>query len=237
MKNNRLIARRGARAALAAALLLGAAMPQAAQAQSLLDRLNPFSSSPPAGSSPGAARGPADDADIECPSVDVRVGAGTFAVGTPGREAAGNDLRYQAVIGQMARECRVAAGTMAMRVGVQGRVILGPAGSAGRFDVPLRLAVVKEGPEPKTVFTRFVRVAVAVEPGQPNNAFTQVFEDVSFPLPLDGDLEAYIVYIGFDAKGDAPAPKKGAVKKGAAKQSGEPRVRNAAPGAPQSLRP
>ena len=40
---------------------------------------------------------------------------------------------------------------MTMKVGVEGRVLLGPAGGPGQVDIPLRMAVVQEGPAPKTV--------------------------------------------------------------------------------------
>ena len=56
---------------------------------------------------------------------------------------------------------------MTMRVGVQGRILLGPAGGPGQVDIPLRLAVVREGPEPKPIVSKFARLAVAVGPGRP----------------------------------------------------------------------
>ena len=54
-------------------------------------------------------------------------------------------LRYQATFGTTARECRVAGASLTMRVGVEGRVILGPAGSPGTIEIPLRYAVVRGG--------------------------------------------------------------------------------------------
>ena len=58
--------------------------------------------------------------------------------------------RYQVTIGQTARECAALGGVMTMKVGVQGRVLLGPAGGPGQVDIPLRMAVVQEGTNPKT---------------------------------------------------------------------------------------
>ena len=106
-------------------------------------------------------------ADLDCPTIDVRQGASTISIGTAGGEAAGN-LRYQISIARTARECSLAAGTMTIKTGVQGRIILGPAGVAGQVDVPLRLALVQEGVSPKTVWTKFYRVPVTVPPGQTN---------------------------------------------------------------------
>ena len=41
------------------------------------------------------------------------------------------DLRYQATIIRTARECQVNSGVMTMKVGIEGRVITGPAGGPG----------------------------------------------------------------------------------------------------------
>ena len=91
--------------------------------------------------------------DIECPDVEVRTGAATLMIGSkPGRgEPAALDVRYQGSIIRTARECHVNAGIMTMKVGVEGRIITGPAGGPGTVDVPLRIAVVQEGMNPKTI--------------------------------------------------------------------------------------
>jgi hypothetical protein len=117
-------------------------------------------------------------------------------------QATAGDLRYQLSFGQTARECSVQAGTMSIKVGVQGRVILGPMGTSGQVNVPLRYAVVREGPEPKTVATKFKRLAVAIPPEQSHVQFVDVEEGLSFPLPPRSELEAYVVYVGFDEIGD-----------------------------------
>ena len=53
------------------------------------------------------------------------------------------NLRYQAGLSQTARECKLNGQTLTMRVGIQGRIILGPAGGPGQIELPIRLAVVK----------------------------------------------------------------------------------------------
>ena len=82
----------------------------------------------------------------------VRTGAATLMIGSkPGEgEPSALDLRYQGSIVRTARECHVNAGVMTMKVGVEGRVVTGPAGGPGDVDVPLRLAVVQEGPKPES---------------------------------------------------------------------------------------
>jgi hypothetical protein len=187
-------------AAVAAALLL----PSQAGAQSFTDKLNSWfgggssSSQPPASSTPSNAQ-----TDIECPGVEVRAGASTLAITGPGAESTPMNTRYQVTIGQTARECAALGGVVTMRVGVQGRVLLGPAGGPGQVDVPLRLAVVQEGPEPKPIVSKFARFTVAVPPGQTAVPFVHVEQDLTFPMPRGNLIEAYVVYVGFD-----PAPAK-----------------------------
>lgn len=171
------------------------------------------SASPPA----QAAGGPATGAD-DCPSVEIRTGAGTLSVGgKPGEASASEDVRYQLSFTQLARQCTVAGADMTMKVGVQGRIVLGPAGVAGPVDIPLRYAVVQEGAEPKTIVTKFKHVPAEVPADQSNVVFSDVEENLSFPMPSRTLLSAYIVYVGFDEIGDAPE-KKPAVKKPAAKR-------------------
>jgi hypothetical protein len=75
-------------------------------------------------------------------------------------------------------------------------------GTPGQIDVPLRYAVVREGPQPKTIVTKFKRVPVAVASGQTHVQFMDVEEGLSFPLPTKSELDAYVIYVGFDEIGD-----------------------------------
>ena len=154
--------------------------------------------------------------EIDCPGVEIRQGASTFQQSGADNGSTALSLRYQANFIRFARECALRAGNVVMKVGVEGRVILGPAGAPGSLSLPVRLAVVKEGLEPKVIWTKFYMVPVVVPPGQPNVLFTHVEEDLSFPNPPGSDLDAYVVYVGFDpASAEAekkkparPAPKK-----------------------------
>jgi hypothetical protein len=148
----------------------------------------------------------ANIADLTCPPVDVRLGASTLTV--PPGSADAFSLRYQGTIAEMARECKVAGGVMRMRVGVEGRVLVGPAGGPGQIDVPLRYAVVKEGPEPKTVVSKFYKIPVTISEGRPNAVFTHIDDDIAFPMPPGLDIDAYVVYVGFDPIGDKQQPAK-----------------------------
>lgn len=148
----------------------------------------------------------ANMADSICPPVDVRTGASTLTVPPGGSDAF--SLRYQGSLGELARECNVSNGIMRIKVGIEGRVLVGPAGGPGQLDVPLRYAVVKEGPEPKTVLSKFSKIQVAIPAGQPNVLFTHIDNDIAFPMPPGLEIETYVVYVGFDPIGDKQQPKK-----------------------------
>jgi hypothetical protein len=147
-------------------------------------------------------------ADFECPQVQVRTGASTLtSSGNPAEPTAMN-LKYQVTIGTTARECRMGPGNMVLlKVGMQGRVILGPEGSPGSIDVPLRYAVVRETMESKVVTTKLERIAVAVPQNDSNVLFSHVTEGLDFPMPRGADIDSYVIYIGFDPAA-APEPQK-----------------------------
>lgn len=157
---------------------------------------------------------PAIDTDVDCPVVQVRTGAATLMIGSkPGEgEPSAMDLRYQGSIVRTARECHVNAGVMTMKVGIEGRVVTGPAGGPGDIVVPIRLAVVQEGVNPKTIVSKFAQIPVSIAGAVDRATFTHIDPDISFPLPQPASLiDNYVVYIGFDPSGMRPE-KKPAVK-------------------------
>jgi hypothetical protein len=152
--------------------------------------------------------------DLPCPDVTVRPGAATLVLdrkGAAGSESTAMDLRYQGTLVKFARECKAAAGVMTMKIGIEGRVIVGPAGGPGQVDVPVRFAVVQEGASPKTVLSKLARIPVTVG-SDPTVDFTHVDPDVAFPLPRPlTALDQYVVYVGFDPTALAPqrpAPRR-----------------------------
>src|SRR5215472_12907938 len=141
-----------------------------ASSSSLSAKFNAMLSGTPTMSGPPATTAAADGnptpADIDCPGVEIRQGASTFQQSAPDNGSAALSLRYQANFVRSARSCVLRGGNVALKVGVEGRLILGPAGSPGTYTLPVRLAVVKEGIEPKTIWTKFYSVPVTVSPGE-----------------------------------------------------------------------
>jgi hypothetical protein len=185
---------------------------------------------PAATSAVAGVGGGTPNSDVECPTVQIRSGASTWQE-PPG--AGTTDLRYQASLGQMARECAILGDTMTVKVGIEGRLLTGPKGTAGTVEVPLRLALVEEGPKPRSIWTRFYAVPVAVQPGQGGTPFTHVEDNLSFPMPANKNIDAYVIYVGFDPQGlktrkRPPVAHKKAAPKPAAQKRAAPR-----PAAPQ----
>ena len=100
--------------------------------------------------------------DVNCPPVEVRQGASTLTIGSNGNQST-MAVKYQGEFTREARDCAVVGGNIVMRIGVEGRVILGPAGGPGQVEVPLRIAVVQETPGgARPITTKFIRIPVTV---------------------------------------------------------------------------
>src|ERR1700749_2190766 len=164
-----------------------------ASAQSFTDRFKSLfcgKSEEPAQATPAA---PADGPDMDCPPVSIRAGASTYAVAAPGKQPIGNDLRYQATITRTARDCTRTGGEITARIGIQGRVIAGPAGAPETVEVPMRVAVVQGGVTEQTIATKAYRTTVTMsEDG--STPFTMVIDDVVYRAPTAATADAYIFY-------------------------------------------
>ena len=135
--------------------------------------------------------------DYSCPTIDVNEGAAAYRVG-------GAEVSWQASIIDVARECQFGAGQFVMRIGVEGRFLLGPGGRGGTFSAPLRITV-KRGD--KVVAQRAARVSASISPGTGSVGFAHVEEGIG--LPLSGDPgEEYEVFVGFEAAGAGRAGRR-----------------------------
>jgi hypothetical protein len=113
----------------------------------------------------------------------------------------------------LVRECAVLGETMTMRVGIEGRLLVGPKGGPGSVKVPLRMALVAEGPQPRPIWSKFYNVDVDIPAGASQAQFSLVEDDLTFPMPASRQLDNYIVYVGFDPQGAAAAARPAAKPK------------------------
>jgi len=153
-----------------------------------------------------------DGAELDCPVVKIRAGASTYAVAAPGKQPAGSDVRYQATITRTARDCTRSSGQIIARIGIQGRVIAGPAGTPATVEIPLRVAVVQGGIQERTIATKVYRTTVSMS--ETNVPFSLVGEDLVYSSPPGVPSDSYVFYIGFDPQALTPvAPARPARKK------------------------
>ena len=180
-----------------------------ASSQSLTDRFKSLFGGKP--DEPASETAPTDgsaepESDLTCPPVSIRAGASTYAVAAPGKQPVGNDLRFQATITRTARQCTKTGDQITARIGIQGRVIAGPAGAPSSVEIPLRVAVVQGGVHEKTIATKAYQTNVSMsEDG--SEPFTLVDEDLVYPVPTGGTGDSYIFYIGFDPQALKSQPK------------------------------
>jgi hypothetical protein len=154
----------------------------------------------------------ADGTEPDCPVVKIRAGASTYAVALPGKQPVGSDLRYQATITRTARDCTRSGGQITARIGIQGRVISGPAGTPATVEIPLRVAVVQGGVQERTIATKVYRTTVSMT--ESNVPFSLVGEDLVYSSPPGATSDSFIFYIGFDPQALTPeAPARSARKK------------------------
>jgi hypothetical protein len=160
------------------------------------------------GSSLAAAPAALGAQDINCPPVEYRQGAVTLTVNATNAQNAALSLRYQGNFVQTARECQLRGGELIVKVGVQGRVVVGPAGAPNQITIPLRYALVREGQDLKTLWTKLFMVPVTIPEGQLNVPFMHIEEEMTVPNPSPAELDAYVIYIGFDPEGASPPTPK-----------------------------
>ena len=131
----------------------------------------------------------------ECPPIKVRPGAEALFFYGKGKVGSPKDLQYQAVIDKQSRNCVVSNGLITVKMGVIGRLMLGPSGNQQSVDLPLRF-VVERGEAP--LFSQLYQIPVAVTPPAQASDFVKVVENVQIPYVAGDDIT---IWVGFDSSG------------------------------------
>ncbi|WP_157961385.1 hypothetical protein [Microvirga flavescens] len=143
--------------------------------------------------------------DVYCPPVSVIEGGSALQAYTGGRVGDASGLRSQISLSQMARECAGRPdGSTVVKIGAQGRALLGAGGgSGGRFDVPLRI-IVKSG---SSVFAdRVVRGTATIPAGDTLGTFTIIEDGIVVPAASAHD---FTIDIGLGSAGSARPARRG----------------------------
>ena len=137
--------------------------------------------------------------DPNCPGVEVLEGTASLRVGRPGS----SDVAHQASLTDVARECVFQPGSVSLKVGVQGRMLIGTAGRPGSYTVPVRV-VVKRGDS--VVVSRIARISVAIPSGETSAAFAHVEDGIQVSrTPGMDPADEFSVLVGLDAGGGGRA--------------------------------
>ncbi|MGI9364251.1 MAG: hypothetical protein ACR2O8_03630 [Rhizobiaceae bacterium] len=127
-----------------------------------------------------------------CPTVRIHAGTETFRLYKGKDRSKADNLRYQATLTKVARECSYVGENLEIRVGALGRVISGPAGGAGSFKMPIRVAV-QEGSCSRHF--ELHQLPANVTSGASFAKFEFVDETIVIPAPKATNVR---IYLGFD---------------------------------------
>jgi len=131
-----------------------------------------------------------------CPPVQIRSGTGSLTVYERGHENEPSFVRYLASVTQTARQCTLVGDTLTIKVGVAGRVVAGPKGSAGNITLPLRIAVAKQLGGTGPLYSQLFKVPVTLAAPTFGANYNQVYDQVTVKVgPDDRNL---IIFVGFD---------------------------------------
>jgi hypothetical protein len=131
----------------------------------------------------------------ECPPIKVREGGEALFKYTDNSKPNPRQLNWQAVIENQSRNCVVSNGKITVKMGVVGRLLLGPAGSIDTAELPLRFAIERDG---TAVFSEKYTIPVQIVAGTQSAEFVKVVENVEIPY-LGG--ESITIWVGFDPRG------------------------------------
>jgi hypothetical protein len=128
-----------------------------------------------------------------CPHLQLRSGTAFYTAYKNRAEQTAKNVIYQASIDEVTRSCVYNAdGSATMTVAAAGKVVTGPAGSAGTINLPIRVAVLRSG---EVVASTLHKYAVAVTDTSGATQFIYNDPTVVIPGPVDRSLQ---VFVGFD---------------------------------------
>jgi hypothetical protein len=134
--------------------------------------------------------------EVECPILEVAANGAALREPPGQLEGGSQALHYQISIQHVARECKDAGAEIAMKLGVEGSVILGPSGAPGTYSVPL---LFEAKIDDKVVASRRETLSVAVPADRGRAFFDAVVTD--FLVPKNDDLD---LYVGLSRGGGEP---------------------------------
>jgi hypothetical protein len=150
-----------------------------------------------------------DDIKKDCPPIEVLPGTASIRVYENQESQDPFSLRYQATLADTARQCSKLGVEAAIRVGVTGRVIVGPKGAPATVRAPLRIAVVDEADRP--VYSQVRMIDVAISPADQRGDFSHIEEGIVIPVPANR-FRGWRILVGYDVQEQAAAKPQAAAR-------------------------
>ena len=137
--------------------------------------------------------------DFTCPPITISDGGAAMRQGA----TSGDSVRLQLSMGQIARECTDIGmdGSFTLKVGVEGRALLGPSGRPGSYNVPVRISV---NSDEKPFLTRALRTSVTIPGGADQAQFVLIEPGIRVPGGRT-DLE---IQVGFGGGAAEPRARR-----------------------------
>jgi hypothetical protein len=134
---------------------------------------------------------PENTEDVYCPKIRVAEGGSAIQAYSGGRVGDASGLRSQISLGDIARECVGRPdGSTVVKVGVEGRALLGASGAAGRYPVPVTI-VIKSGE--RVIATRSRTGSIAIPAGETQGNTVIVEDNIVVPA---GDTNSFSIQVG-----------------------------------------
>ncbi len=138
-----------------------------------------------------------EEIKVDCPTVEVQDGTAAARYYAGARTS--DRVRYQFSVIDVARECNVSNGKIFIKVGVAGRALLGPAGSAGTFSAPVRIAIRKDSTQGgATLVSKTYTASATLQSDGSDAAFSVVSEALEVPFIREAADQDYTILVGFD---------------------------------------
>jgi len=140
--------------------------------------------------------------EITCPYIQPLEGTVSYRAGDT---SSARGVTYQSSLTNAARECSDDGATLRIKVGVQGRIILGEGGRPGGYTAPVRIAVRKGD---QTVYSKLHTVPVSVPADDTHGVFTVIDDAIALPIGAEDPGNEYKILIGLDPQGRSTPRKR-----------------------------
>lgn len=135
----------------------------------------------------------------QCPRTNFREGTTYLRKYARGQDNDPSQITYQASLADATRTCVINEDQLKVSVFAAGRVLAGPKGQPGTFELPIRVAVIDRTTN-EVLYSELTQQAVTLT--EPNLTGQFLFNDPNIVLPAGAAGET-LIFVGFD---EGPTP-------------------------------